>query len=140
MTDFNAVCGILDSTVSNVDGGSYGDHSCEWFWRVESSYSWLAGNNCYVDIRFERYALLRHTKQGVWVVPYCIKDYPTKVKEAKKKLVLHNTRKRYAYPTKALAWVSFVIRQERRRQYARNNLEAVEAIYSVVKEKEKNWT
>jgi hypothetical protein len=69
----------------------------------ESSWS----ESCGYDIRLDcfEYRVIRHTPKGVWLCqPYCMG----------KKFVLKDARKRFAYPTKREALISYIARQKRR--------------------------
>lgn len=127
----------LDRTTSRVFGSNHLDHPAEWFWRVESAYHFTDCGACYADIYYERWALYRHTPRGVWVVPYDVGNarakYLREQAETLKRLVIHGTNKAWAYPTKAEAWRSFCIRQERRVQHCRNALAAAEATYELTR-------
>lgn len=66
------------------------------------------------NIKIGMWTVLRHTPKGVWIAP----PFSNKWNEEKlKRLVIHDTKKKYAYPTKAEAWESYCIRQMRRNQH-----------------------
>lgn len=70
----------------------------------------------------------KHTHKGVWLqMPYPQKD----------KFVLNDARKRWAYPTKELAWESFQIRAARRTQHLDNQLNFALKVYNAVKDLDK---
>ena len=125
------------SAPDHVSGAEHPDHPIEWFWRVESTHYWNSYGGCEAHIYYNRYAPLRHTKRGVWLVPYENRNphfsFEVRNSESLKKLVVHGTRRAWAYPTKKLAWGSFVIRQRHRVQHCKNALEAAETVFAMAK-------
>jgi len=76
-------------------------------------------------IRLETYAVLRHTDCGVKLyMGYGQKE----------KFVLNNARKRFAYPTKKLAWDSFVIRKAYHVGHLKSQLNYAEQLHTAVKD------
>lgn len=114
-------------------GVDFPDHPMEYFFRVTSTYFFSSDGGCHPSMGFERWKLIRHTPKGVWVIPEWL-DYPVRHTwqqrqvDQYKKLVLHGARRKWAHPTKAEAWQSFLIRQDRRVSHCRNALQAAEAI------------
>lgn len=113
------------------------DHPLHYFWRVDSCYSWNSDGSCSPSIHFSKWWILRRTAKGVWL----IYDSPDRrqylaaaaLAERDKKIVYLNARRAWAYPTKAEAWDSFLIRQSKRVQHCKNRLEAAESICALAK-------
>lgn len=87
------------------------------------------------SIIIEKWDVLRRTPKGVWVTPPFSNKWCW---ESDKKLVINDTRKKFAYPTKKEAWESYCIRQHRRRGYWEaegSRLEALDAVLSAEKER-----
>lgn len=124
----------FENPEKRVHGDQYPDHPMEWFWRVESMCVFMH-KTMHPSIHFERYALYRHTPQGVWVVPYDMRNahFPFEHRqcEALKRFVLIHSDRKFAYPTKAEAWRSFCIRQKWRIRHAENALERAYAVRSL---------
>ena len=79
-------------------------------------------------VRLEMWRTLRETPKGRWIVNSCANQWQIEHGAARQRFVLNTGRKRWAYPTKADAWDSFVIRQRHRINHARNNLIGMEAL------------
>jgi hypothetical protein len=59
----------------------------------------------HIRLRCFEYRVIKHTPRGVWLQqPYC----------SDKKFMLKNAKKRFAYPTKREALISYIARQKRR--------------------------
>lgn len=80
------------------------------------------------SVNLYTFSAKKHTHKGVWLqMPYGQKD----------KFVLNNARKRWAYPTKELAWESFQIRATRRTEHLNNQLNFALRVYDAVKDLDK---
>lgn len=78
-------------------------------------------------MRCETFDIIKHTPKGVW-----LQIGPAFFNE--KKFVLKDARKRYAYPTKELAWESFKLRREWRIIHLKNQLEYSENVWAKIKD------
>ena len=95
------------------------------FYRYSGYWSWFSDRpHCRAHIVLEEYVTLRHTPKGAWILP---RHFTTnkEAQERSKRFIRLGARVSYAYPTKEEAWESFVIRQQKRLQYAKNNLEGI---------------
>ena len=83
---------------------------------------------CQPYVILKMYATLRETHKGRWIVDSSASQWSIEHGAAQQRFVLNTGRKRWAYPTKADAWASFMIRQRHRINHARNNLIGMEAL------------
>ena len=72
-----------------------------------------------VNICLERYTVTLVTPKGGWIGTRW---------DPKRRFVLASGRKRYAYPTREEAWISFRWRKEKQRQILLRQLEFVDAV------------
>jgi hypothetical protein len=88
------------------------------YFRYEGKF--YTGEEC-VYIYCEAYPVLRTTPHGVWVQTW------------KEQFILEGEGKRYAYPTRELAWASFLIRKARAVGWCELRLRAAQRILEATK-------
>lgn len=99
------------------------------YFRYAGYWTWSSGPiPCIPHITLDAYRVMRRTPKGCWISDY---NWPTKLGE---RFVLDNARRKHAYPTRSEAWDSFVIRQRKRLQHAKNQLEGVTALLHAIEE------
>lgn len=92
--------------VEQVDWRSEIPENPERYWRFTAFVDFW-GADPIANIYAECWPIIRHTSKGVWLKhPFASIHHP----EDGKKLVIHSTHKKWAYPTKKEAWNSFCIR------------------------------
>jgi hypothetical protein len=81
-------------------------------------------DRAYAQVEEEQYRVTHVTPKGCWIAPggYCYY-----AKDGKWKFILNSGKKRFAYPTRELAWESFKIRSLRRVQILTAQLKLAEA-------------
>jgi hypothetical protein len=75
-----------------------------------------------------KFPVTKHTPRGVWID---CGGYSRNVR-----FVLNDARKRYAYPTRELAWQSYRIRKQWQRRHLLRQLQDVETRLRVIMEKD----
>lgn len=76
------------------------------------------------QIHLERFRVVKKTPRGAWIEE--THGYPVK-----KRFVLDGARRRYAYPTKALALNSYRIRKRWQIGYCKNKIDRANAILGI---------
>lgn len=120
----NANIGILDpratddqllsiEPIEGVDWRHELPEGPDYYWRFHGFVDFW-GADPVGSICVERWTVLRRTPKGVWLRHPFSYDFDV---ESGKKLVIHDTNRKWAYPTKKEAWESFKIRLMRREQH-----------------------
>lgn len=104
-----------------------------YYFRVKS---WANHDNDYIAFMFQRHYIMTQTPKGVRVCAW----FESTNSDAPTKLVLHKAAKKFAHPTKAGAWRSFLRRQQTRirltsQAYARAQAVQTKALSSEVETK-----
>lgn len=86
---------------------------------------WNAGNTVYLDSD----PVIRETPKGFWIKDP--DDHNWVGREQKERWVSNYTKKRFAYPTKEEAWLSFIRRKERQRKILLGQLQNIVSILEV---------
>lgn len=73
------------------------------------------GEDTPVYIHLEKFKVTKLTTKGVWIDFY-----------GQSKFILNEARKRYAYPTKELAWESYLARKKKHKAILESQLRSVE--------------
>jgi hypothetical protein len=104
----------------NTDTYCFGGAIQEYWYRYQAfrqSYGtdeWDESTGYHIRLSCFEYRVIKHTPKGVWLQqPYCPKN----------KFVLKNAKKRFAYPTKREALISYIARQKRRLSILRSQIE-----------------
>ena len=84
------------------------------------------------EIQLAEYVSVKNTPMGCWIV----RKQDELWSGAKRRFILTNARKKFAYPDKELAWESFLIRSHYRIQYLESQLEGARAILSAAENRE----
>lgn len=103
------------------DGTLYFRYCGHWAWFMDPP-------KCRPHVWLEPWRVVRRTPRGCWIADYYCPH------KANQRFVLDGARKRFAYPTRAEAWDSFLIRQRKRLQHAKNQLEGVTTLLAHVEE------
>lgn len=124
-TDFD---NLTFEPVEGVDWRERIPESPDTYWRFHGLVDFW-GADPIGSIKAEAWRVLRHTPRGVWLAP----EFSNKWNEEScKKLVIHNTNKKWAYPTKKEAWDSFCIRLNRREGYWKQEGERIHKLKWIV--------
>jgi hypothetical protein len=82
-----------------------------------------------VSIELIEFDSIKETRAGYWIIESIYMRYYTRgINHIKKRFVLKNSRKRFAYPTKDEAMNSFKIRANKRVSYLKRDLSNAELI------------
>ena len=92
------------------------------YYRYEDHLVWSEDYSCDAQVRIHllSYYVMKRTACGVWLNH-----------RGKRKFVLNNSNKRFAYETKELALTSFIARKRRQVLILRNQLETTEKALSL---------
>ncbi len=84
-------------------------------------------------VYLEFFAVVGTTPKGVWLV--CQRMWPSGYSPRQRKWVSNTSKKRYAYPTRELAWNSFKIRARWRLTHAQAAMRKATALESFLKDR-----
>lgn len=130
----------LKKLLEKVEAGEYWHP--EWpedgdnHFRFDGGWTWASDGQPMPYIRMSRWTVLKRTPCGVRVVDGYASQFAIEQGWAKTHMVYTGARRKWAYPTKAEAWKSFLIRQNHRLRYARNTLDGVEALIKMIEEQD----
>ena len=115
-----------ECTIESVTGvdwrEDYPEDPEKVYWRFEA-YTYWSNEQAFATISCHPWEIVKPTPKGVWVERY-----------GPRKLVLHSSHKKWAYPTKQEAWESFLIRLKWRRRHQEKALESTRVVETTVEE------
>jgi len=98
---------------------------------------WEEGNpNPICTIELETLAVLKYTEKGVWInkAGYWLPKIEKGIDHRFHKFVLLSGRKRFAYPDKESAWVSFEIRKRYQIRHLKDEIQAAETLIDMAQQ------
>lgn len=82
----------------------------------------------YMDVELRKYRIIKHTSKGVWI----------RCGPNKKKFVLSSARKRYAWPTRREALISFKARKRRQIEILHAQLDRAKEALCIANERSRS--
>lgn len=122
---------LIFNSVSIVDWREGVPEGSDRYWRFRGYVDFESPfqEHPIANIIAEPWNVLRRTPKGAWITgPYSNKW----TAESGKRFVLDSGRKRFAYPTKKLAWESYCIRLRHRRGYWQTEGKRIELLSALV--------